>query len=117
MWRLRRVTTASGTPFSVNESWFLEDLAKKLDLRTLIKHGSPYHHFERAAGRPVVEAVDYIGAELAGPLETSLLEIETGQPLLAILRYAHDDKHRPIEVARSAARADMYRYFVKLSRP
>lgn len=117
VWRMRRVTTASGTPFSVNDSWFLEDLAEKLNVRVLIEGGSLYNHFARVPGRPVAEAVDYIGAELATGVESTLLKIDIGQPLLTILRYAHDDKHKPIEVARSAARADMYKYFVKLRRP
>ncbi|MCC2592551.1 recombinase family protein [Tessaracoccus sp. OS52] len=33
------------------------------------------------------------------------------------LRYAHDERGQPFAVARSAARADMYRYLVKLNSP
>lgn len=117
IWRLRRVTTASGTPFSVNDSWFRASVAQKLDTRDLIKDGSLYSQFAKRVGRPVEEAVDYIGAEIAGPVDASLLGIAEGQPLLAIMRYAHDADHQPLEVARSAARADMYRYYVKLRMP
>jgi len=116
VWRLRRVTTASGIPFSVNDSWFLKDIADQLDVAALIEGGSLYTHFEGVAGRPVAEAVDYIGAEAAGPAEARLLKIKVDQPLLAILRYAHDDMHRPIEVSHSVVRADMYTYLVKLKR-
>lgn len=117
VWRLRRVTTASGVPFSINDSWFLEELASQLNARALIKGSSLYHHFAADLKRPVASAVDYIGAEVAGPLEARLLEIDAGWPLLAILRYATDVAEHPIEVAKSIARADMYRYYVQLKAP
>lgn len=117
IWVLRRVTTASGVPFSINDSWFTAEVANRLDVRNLIKDGSLYAQFAKTVGRPVAEATDYIGAEIANPLDANLLGIDPGEPLLAILRYAHDAAHNPIEVARSVARADMYRYFVKLTLP
>ncbi|MFV0428302.1 MAG: GntR family transcriptional regulator [Arachnia sp.] len=116
IWRLRRVTTASGTPFSINDSWFSDDIAATLDLRSFVKGGSLYRQFARVVGRPAAEALDYIGAEIASAAEARLLDIDPGAPLLAILRYAHDVNGEPLEVARSAARADMYHYLVRLTR-
>ncbi|MFT0762805.1 GntR family transcriptional regulator [Scrofimicrobium sp. R131] len=117
IWWLRRVTTASGTPFSINDSWFQGEVAEKMDIQALVRGGSLYAHIGRVVGREVTEATDYIGAELANDIEANLLQIGAGQPLLAIQRYAYDSAHRPVEVARSAARADMYRYYVKLTKP
>lgn len=116
IWRLRRVTTASGTPFSINDSWFSREVGEHLDLKSLIKGGSLYMQITRSIGHPIEEAADYIGADMATPLQAKLLEIAPGEPLLSICRYAHDTSHRPIEVSHSAARGDMYRYFTRLRR-
>ena len=117
IWVLRRIATASGKAFAVNDSWLPDTLARKLDVKQFIKLGSLYQALNRAADERVAEAVEYISAEAANPREAAALEVAEGVPLLVIQRYTTNRQGQPLEFARSAARGDMYRYFVKLQTP
>ncbi len=117
IWVLRRIATASGKAFAVNDSWLPDSLGSRLDVREFTRLGSLYQLLNRVADDQVAEAVEYIGAEAANPREAAALEIAEGQPLLVVQRFTTSRRGQPMEFARSAARGDMYRYFVKLQTP
>jgi GntR family transcriptional regulator len=58
-------------------------------------------------------AEDSVTADLATPDEAQLLELPPGSPVLRVARRALMD-HRPVEVSRSAYRADPFTMYVQL---
>ncbi|RIJ71299.1 GntR family transcriptional regulator [Nakamurella silvestris] len=114
VWMLSRTRLASGTPFALMDSWLPDDLGRVLDVKEIRKHQSLYRTIAQTGLRVVAEATEAISAEGAGPREAAALDVPIGSPLLVLHRFTTDRNGQPMEYARSAARGDLYRYFVKL---
>lgn len=107
----RRLRRADGTPMCIEDAYLSEVL-----LPGFLQRGTPtslYEALEHRGLRPTW-AEDSVQADLATDEEAALLEVPRGSALLKVARRAVcDDK--PVEVSRSAYRADRYTMWAQFS--
>lgn len=114
--RLERLRLADDEPMAV-EAVYLD--AERFDgLGTALAQGmSLYKILHERYAVSLVKGEETIETVLASPPEASLLETDTGLPLLLLTRISWDQDGRPVEYARSLYRGDRYRFVASLARP
>ena len=106
-WHVRRVRSADGVPVAVMENTVPDHLGP-LDPAALAREG--LYSLLEANGVSFQVANQTIGARRATRLESDLLEVPKGSPVLTVDRVAFDQSGDPAEVGRHAFRADRYRF-------
>lgn len=101
---LVRIRFADGTPISLEQAMLPAYLVDGLPERDLA--GSLYELLDREYAIRPAEATERIEVVLASPQEASILEVATGQPLLAVRRTTRDTQGRIFEHSTDLFRAD-----------
>ena len=101
---LVRIRFADGTPISLEQAMLPACLVAGLPERDL--SGSLYELLEREYAIRPAEATERIEVVLASPQEASILEVATGQPLIAVHRTTRDAKGQIFEHSTDLFRAD-----------
>jgi len=110
--RIQRIQLANEKPVAMMTNYVTPDLAPGIvnDSGTFV---SLYHHLETKYGIVITEAKDNIKAKVADFLESELLQIPIGSPLLVDRRITYS-LGRPIEVVLMIVDASKYEFSVNL---
>jgi len=114
MQRAVRVRTVDGVPFSHLTTWLPEKIGRSFtadEMRSL-----PLLALIERAGHAVTKAQQSISAKLASPEVAQLLEIESGEPLLAVRRIVSDETGRIVEHISGLYRPDTYEHHMEYDR-
>ena len=111
--RIQRIQLANGKPVALMTNYVIPDLVPGIlsDAGTFV---SLYHHLESKYGILITAAKDNIKAKAADFLESELLQIPIGSPLLVDRRITFS-KDRPIEVVLMIVDASKYEFSVNLT--
>ncbi|MGI8881526.1 MAG: GntR family transcriptional regulator [Jatrophihabitans sp.] len=113
--RIERLRTGDDRPMAV-EVCFVE-AARFVGLAAKIRRSSSlYEVFAHDYGLVPVDAEETIETAAAPPTEASLLETDTGAPMLVLSRHTFDADGRPVEWVRSWYRGDRYVFIARLQR-
>lgn len=80
------------------------------------RSGSLYEVLREKFGVHVAHAVETIETAPAAPREATLLETETGAPMLLVSQHSHTAEGEPVEWVRSWYRGDRYAFIAHISR-
>ena len=112
---LSRLRLIGGTPLLAEEIWLQKArFAAILDIATDDFSDLLYPLYEARCGHVVVSADEVLTVETADVLQSRLLRLEAGAPLIVIERVAFDLERRPIEWRRSRGPADRFRYHAEI---
>jgi GntR family transcriptional regulator len=111
--RIQRIQLANGKPVALMTNYVVPDLVPGIlaDAGTFV---SLYQHLETKYGIVLTDARDNIKAKAADFLESELLQIPTGSPLLVDRRITFS-QGRPIEVVIMLVDASKYEFSVNLT--
>lgn len=112
VFRIQRILSIDGKPFALMKNYVRTDVAPGLDhyqaqLRDL------YSFLEQQYGVTFASGCEHISAAAAGFVESQLLEVDPGAPLLLCTRYAHAERC-PLEFAKTYLRPDRYDLVVQM---
>lgn len=114
---LQRVRRADGVPVALETThvvyWKCANIEKQHDFSV----ESLYNVLRTECGLHLKSAQETIGARLPTSFESSALEIPLGQPVLHFTRTTFDQHGTPVELVRSAYRADCYQIHIELKPP
>ncbi len=108
--RIDRLRFADGEPIALQRSWL--PLPRFDFPPESIENESLYAVLEERHGVFVASADEVISAEVASASEAELLSVESGAPLLCVLRFAYSQTGEAIECVRIRYRADRYTFSV-----
>jgi GntR family transcriptional regulator len=111
--RVRRLRSYQGEPLLLSESFFSMETWKLIGTGDF-KTTALYDMFKDRFGLYVVDADEYLTADLPTAKEAALLGIARAQPVVRMERTAHTFESRPIEFRLTVGRADRFRYHVHL---
>lgn len=111
--RIQRIQLANGKPIAIITNYIIPDLVPGIisDSGTFV---SLYHHIESKYGIKITAARDTIKAKVADFLESELLQIPTGSPLIVDRRITYS-LSKPIEVVVMIVDGSKYEFSVLLS--
>ena len=111
--RIQRIQLANDKPVAIMTNYVIPDLVPGIvsDSGTFV---SLYHHLETKYGILITSAKDNIKAKIADFLESELLQIPIGSPLLVDRRITFSQS-RPIEVVIMIVDASKYEFSVNLT--
>ena len=110
---IRRVRLVDGAPLALETSYVVGEAVSALATADL-EGASIYDVVERATGKVVTGAEEYLEPVIVDGYEAELLECEEGQAAFHIERLAFLDDDRPFEYRTSLIRGDRFRFFVRL---
>jgi GntR family transcriptional regulator len=112
----RRVLSYAGVPTIVEDLWLPATPFKGLTAERLSDyHGPMYALFETEFNVRMVRADEKIRAVPAADGLETLLQVDTGTPLLSVERIAYTYKDTPMELRRGYYRTDTHHYHNSLS--
>ncbi len=109
--RLERIRFLDGDPLALEIALLptrLPRLRQQLERR-----GSLYRTLQEAYGLRIIEVEDTVETGLADPVQSRLLELEVGAPLLLVRRVARGADGAVVELTRSAFRGDRFRFVAR----
>lgn len=109
--RLRRLRLADGVPISVLENYLTPAYA---DMAVADLDANGLYHVLRARGVTMRVAKQRIGARKATPVESRLLDLDRGAPVLTMDRTAYDAAGVAIEFGHHCYRPDLYSFEMTL---
>lgn len=115
LYRLKRLRSRDGQPYSLIVNYLPEEIGAKLD-REELSSGALLQMLESKFGFKLRDARQHITAALADPYVAGLLNVRIGAPLLSIARTVFADDGRPLEYVHTLYRSDLYGYTVYLTR-
>ncbi len=110
--RIQRIQLANGKPIAIMTNYIVADLVPGILLDTG-KFVSLYHHLETKFGIKITSARDNIKAKVADFLESELLQVSIGSPLLVDRRITFSGS-KPIEAVVMVVDASKYDFSVNL---
>jgi len=110
---VRRVRLVDGAPLAVETSYVVGEAVDEL-VRADLGVASIYDVVERATGKVVAGAEEYLEPVIVDAYEAELLHCDAGMPAFHIERLAYFDEERPFELRTSLIRGDRFRFFVRL---
>lgn len=114
--QVRRVLSFAGTPTILEDIWLPAAPFKGLTAERLANYQGPmYALFETEFNVSMVRAEEKIRAEPATDGRETLLQVESGAPLLSVERIAYTYKNVPMELRRGFYRTDTHHYHNTLS--
>lgn len=108
---IKRLLVFGGDPVVLEEVWLPGTLFKGLTAAAVSEHrGALYNLFETQYGTRMVRAEEKIKAAAADKVNGSLLNVESGHPLLAVERVSYTYSDKPVEWRRGLYKTDGYFY-------
>ncbi|MFB4212034.1 GntR family transcriptional regulator [Shouchella sp. JSM 1781072] len=114
VFHVNRVRLANQSPIALEQAFIAVDLAP--DLTESVLRSSLYTYFEEELGHRIDHSEQTIRSVLANEEDATLLEIQTGDPLLAIRRQAFTTERRVLELVYTRYRGDRYHFATRMSR-
>src|SRR5690606_7983526 len=108
-----RVQRLDGEPLALETSYVV-GLGVGALLAADLAVESVYDVIERATGRPVIKAEEYLEPVVLDQFEAELLQTRPGTPAFHIERLTFNDEVRPFELRKSIVRGDRFRFFTEL---
>ena len=90
-----RLRSTDGVPVMLTDAWVPARLGKRVSAAALRKHA--LYEILLAQGVKFGRVVQEITAEVADPVRARLLQVETGAPLLKMVRLLHDLDAQPVQ--------------------
>jgi GntR family transcriptional regulator len=90
-----RLRSIDGVPVMLTDAWVPAQLGKRVSATALRKHA--LYEILLAQGVKFGRVVQEITAEVADPARSRLLQVETGAPLLKMVRLLHDLDAQPVQ--------------------
>jgi GntR family transcriptional regulator len=113
---IERIRLGDGEPMGLQTSYYCLPEDQTITMEELEKVGSIYRILQEKFHLIPTEADETLEVTLATPREASLLQIDTGSPLLLSERTTYSQSRRVIEFVKILYRGDRYRYIAKLTR-
>lgn len=112
LYRIQRILCIDGRPFALVKNYVRVDLAPELD-RHQGEFLDLYGFLQQQYGVAFQSGREHISAAAAGFVESQLLEVEPGAPLLLCTRHARAEQG-PLEFAKTYLRPDRYDLVVQM---
>ena len=109
--RIQRLRYADGEPLCLMTDYLRPHLVPGLEAEGLLGE-SLYETLERRYGLTLARVEDTVGARAATIMESRLLGLTAGSPVLTVARITHLPDDEPIDASAVVARADRYAYRV-----
>jgi GntR family transcriptional regulator len=113
---LRRVRLAGNRPVALETSAIIASLCPDMLEKHDFAQESLYYVLRTEYGVKLTHAEQVFEARAATTHEAKYLQLETGDPVLAITRTTFNDKNKPIEFVQSVYRGDRYKFRAVLRR-
>jgi GntR family transcriptional regulator len=108
---IRRLLLFDDTPIVLDDIWLPGAMFKGLTAERLAAYRGPlYGLFETEFGTRMIRAEERLRAVAADAIESGLLQIEPGAPLLLVERVSYTYGERPVEVRRGLCVTKGYHY-------
>ena len=114
MQRAVRVRSLDGVPFSHLTTWLPEEIGRSFTADEM--RSMPLLALIERAGHPVTKAQQSISAKLASPEVARLLQVEPGEPLLAVRRRVFNEAGQVVEHISGLYRPDTYEHRMEFDR-
>jgi GntR family transcriptional regulator len=114
--RIERLRLGDGVPMGLQTSFLCLPEQQTVTREELEEYGSIYKLLQEKFHLIPTEADETLEVTLATPREASLLQIESGSPLLLSERTTYSQFRRVFEFVKILYRGDRYRYLAKLTR-
>jgi len=114
VFEIQRSRLADGIPMALETNYLSEKLIPGLTEE--IAQSSLYDYIENTLNNKIGEATQIIESSIVTEKEMELLEVKKGSPVLIIERKTSLLDGRPLEVVKSAYRADRYRFMINMKR-
>ena len=112
VFRIQRILCINGEPFALVKNYVRMDIAPELD-RYQGQFLDLYSFLQEQYGITFQAGQEHISATAAGFVESQLLEVDPGAPLLLCTRYAQAEQY-PLEFAKTYLRPDRYDLVVEM---
>jgi GntR family transcriptional regulator len=113
---LKRVRLAAGRPMALETSQIMASLCVGIIENHDFEHSSLYAVLRNDYGLSLTHAEQIFEARAATEAEAKYLELETGDPVLAISRVTFSANERAVEYVQSVYRGDRYKFRAILRR-
>ena len=113
---LKRVRLVGGRPMALESSQIMASLCNGIIEKHNFEHDSLYAALRNDYGLSLTHAEQIFEARAATESEAKYLELETGDPVLAISRVTFSANDKPIEYVQSVYRGDRYKFRAILRR-
>ncbi|AWB84856.1 GntR family transcriptional regulator [Corynebacterium liangguodongii] len=110
---LRRLRLGDGEPYAIDDAWYNSTLVPDLLENDVYK--SVYSLLEEDYGLGITEADQTVTAVSATEANAKLLDVDTGEALLHIVRFARSGDRR-VELCSSLYRSDRYHLTTRVAR-
>jgi GntR family transcriptional regulator len=114
--RIQRIRLGDQVPIGLQTSFIALTRGQNITLEEMETAGSLYRILQEKFGIIPTEADETLEVTLATPEEATLLQIESGAPLLLNERLLFSQNRTPVEFVKILYRGDRYQYYVRLSR-
>lgn len=114
--RIQRIRLGDQVPIGLQTSFIALTSGQNITREEMETAGSLYRILQEKFGIIPTEADETLEVTLATPEEASLLQIESGAPLLLNERLLFSQNRTPVEFVKILYRGDRYQYYVRLSR-
>lgn len=114
--RIQRIRLGDQVPIGLQTSYIALTGGQNITREEMETAGSLYRILQEKYGIIPTEADETLEVTLATPEEATLLQIESGAPLLLNERLLFSQNRTPVEFVKILYRGDRYQYYVRLSR-
>lgn len=114
--RIQRVRLGDEVPIGLQTSFIALSKGQSITRDEMEKAGSLYRILQDKFTIIPTEADETLEVTLATPEEATLLQVESGAPLLLNERLLFSQNRTPVEFVKILYRGDRYQYYVRLSR-
>jgi GntR family transcriptional regulator len=114
--RIERLRLGDGVPMGLQTSFYNLPDGQTITRAELEEYGSIYRILQEKFHLIPTEADETLEVTLATPQEATLLQIESGSPLLLSERTTYSQFRRVIEFVKIVYRGDRYRYYARLTK-
>ena len=114
VYRVQRLLSNAGIPFSYIINYIRQDVAPELPKFSNISFLNLYQLLEQEYGILFKNGTEHITAIKSDFIESQVLDINIGSPILMMTRYAQTEDDTPLEYAKTYIRPDRYSIAVHL---
>ena len=120
IYAMQTIRMTDTEPFMLTDTYHPPEIGSRMKKRDFEKDSSKFKLVisivEEVCGIKVASARQVIGIENANQETAERLDVEPGEPLLAVDREYFTEDGKLIQIARARCRADCYRYVINVSR-
>jgi GntR family transcriptional regulator len=114
VYEIKRVRLADDVPMALETVYISANLVK--GLTEDIVNSSLYQYIEGQMNLKIGRAVQTLESTIAHEIEEKHLKVEKGAPILVMERHTFLENGVPLEIVKSAYRADRYKFTIEMNR-